>query len=42
MEGENHEDVAAKEQPMKNKGGQLKGSTNEAKSDAVKRKKNWL
>lgn len=39
LEGENHEDVAANEQPAKNKGGRPKGSTNEAKSDAVKRKK---
>jgi hypothetical protein len=38
LEGENH-DVAAKEQPTKSKGSQLKGSTTEAKSDAVKRKK---
>ncbi len=39
MEGENHEEVVANEQPVKNKGGRPKGSTNEAKSDAVKRKK---
>jgi hypothetical protein len=41
LEGENHKEVTAYEQPAKNKGGQPKGSTNEAKLDALKRKK-WL
>jgi hypothetical protein len=39
LEGENHEEVVADDPPAKNKGGRLKGSTNEAKSDALKQKK---
>ena len=38
-EGENHEEEVADDPPSKNKGGRPKGSTNEAKSDALKRKK---
>ena len=39
LEGENHEEEVADDPPSKNKGGRPKGSTNEAKSDALKRKK---
>jgi hypothetical protein len=36
LEGENHEEVVADDPPAKNKEGRPKGSTNEAKSDALK------
>ena len=39
LEGENHEEEVANDPSSKNKGGRPKGSTNEAKSDALKRKK---
>jgi hypothetical protein len=39
LEGENHEEEVADDPPLKNKGGRPTGSTNEAKSDVLKRKK---